>query len=181
MNMISTQLRQLTPEELLLVSGGTDTIVVTGSRYSDDDWFDRWNYYNDYYNSDNYYDEYGGGGGYDASTTDTDGDGTPDAEDEIVVTATPMTPEQRAAYDYHRDVATWTVNAIYYGLLARLGYAGYAGAAGAAGAVSSQALSDAREQMIDNAADLNYRRDGADGVYDGDFDAGYITGDKELP
>lgn len=116
----------------------------------------------------------------DAELVDTDEDGVPDTP-EIIATAEKMTEDQRNAYDYHRYVATLVVNGIYYGLLARLGYSGYAGTAGAAGAVGTQALSDAREQMIDSNAELNYKRDGADGSYDGDIDPGYITGDKSLP
>lgn len=51
--------RELTKEELLLVAGGSNTIVVTGRRDSGDYWD-----YNDYYDDDrNYEDDYSGGGG----------------------------------------------------------------------------------------------------------------------
>ena len=112
---------------------------------------------------------------------DDDNDDISNQDEEIVVTATPMTPEQSAAYNYHRDVATWTVNAIYYGLLAKTAASGWAGMAGAAAAVATQAISDAREDMIDKNAHLNYLRDGADGRYDGRIDPRYITGEKVLP
>lgn len=64
--------RALTPEELLLVAGGVDTIVVTGTRY--DDWWDNYYWYNNYYDNDNFVDYYGGGGGGDAGG-DTSSDG----------------------------------------------------------------------------------------------------------
>jgi hypothetical protein len=112
---------------------------------------------------------------------DDDRDGIRNMDEEIVVTATPMTPEQSTAYNYHRDVATWTVNAILYGLVAKAGASGFAGALGTAAAVTNLAITDARQDMIDNNAHLNYLRDGADGRYDGRIDPRYITGEKVLP
>lgn len=184
-------LRELTRDEISVVSGGAevpdpDEIVVVGSRnywvtsISGEDWAMMRLSSVDFTAVGNLAGPLEGGG-YDPTTADSDGDGIPDAEDEIVVTATPMTPEQRAAYDHHRQVATLTYDGLYLSVLGRIAYAGYAGWAGVGGALSAEAMARAREQAINNMADLNYRRDGADGSYDGHIDPGYITGDKPLP
>lgn len=57
----SNTLRVLTEEEIALVSGGSDTITVTGSRY-DYSYYDYWSYSNFFYDY-SYYDQGGGGGG----------------------------------------------------------------------------------------------------------------------
>lgn len=72
--------RELTAEELLLVAGGVDTIVVTGSSY--DPWWDSYYWYNNYYDNDNFVDYYGGGGGGDAGgDTTADGDALNEAQE----------------------------------------------------------------------------------------------------
>lgn len=66
--------RELTAEELMLVAGGSDTIVVYGGAGSDNN--DGWDYwdYNDSYDDYDTYDNYGdGGGGGDAPETGTEG------------------------------------------------------------------------------------------------------------
>ena len=124
-------MREIGIEECRRVSGGAE-IVVTGSRITTP-------VYEQFHDSGNFtYRSFGGfgssqGGDGGAPTLeavdggDDDGDGTLNRDEEIVVSVTPMTPEQSAAYNYHRDVATWTVNAIYYGLLAKTAASGWAG------------------------------------------------------
>ena len=101
--------------------------------------------------------------------------------DDIIVRGERMSPEQMAAYDHHRLVAERFIDGLLLYTIGRVGYAGHSGWAGAAGAVGTTLLAEWRDQMIENAATLNYRRDGADGVYDGNVDPGYITGDLQLP
>jgi hypothetical protein len=67
--------RELTLEELELVAGGENTIVVTGDR--GDGGYD----YGDYYDQGDYYGDGGGGGGGDTGYT------PPEPQQEIVVTA----------------------------------------------------------------------------------------------
>jgi hypothetical protein len=66
---MSNNLRKLTAEELKLVSGGSDTITVTGSRYDYWDNYDPWAYMNDSFGYEDFYYDNGGdsGGGYDGT------------------------------------------------------------------------------------------------------------------
>jgi hypothetical protein len=62
------KLRELTPAELMLVAGGGDTVVITGSR----DWYDYDPYaYFDYFFGYNDYSDYSDGGGGSTSSSDT--------------------------------------------------------------------------------------------------------------
>lgn len=76
-NKSSNGARELTKEELLLVSGGSGTIVVDGWRGDDNDW-DFWDN-NDFYDNGPDYDNGGGGGGGDTDT-DTTEEGLSDEE-----------------------------------------------------------------------------------------------------
>jgi hypothetical protein len=93
MNMMTTKLRELTAEELVLVSGGSDTIVVTGQR---DNWgsSDFWSSYDDYYNdyTSDYYG--GGGGGVESPIPEEEKE-----EPEIVVTGPPRMADEWSELD----------------------------------------------------------------------------------
>jgi hypothetical protein len=188
-------MRELTIDELDLVSGGYDPyddgeeIVVTGSRGGSGSGYSM--SWSQYQGMQSFYGSsfgsgggsfYGGGSAAPAPThhpdgTDNDGDGINETPP-IVVTATQA---QVDAAQYHYRVAWLT----FYGLLGSatgaLGWAGRAGSVGGAGAAGTTVLGGLAEQAINNMADLNYRRDAADGIIDGNFDPGYITGDRTLP
>ena len=70
---LNKKLRELTKDELALVAGGSETIVVTGERW---DW-DYWDFNDYYYDDPNYEDVYSGGGG-------GGGEEEPDPEPEVM-------------------------------------------------------------------------------------------------
>lgn len=162
----SNGFRPLSAIELGAVSGGlqeippetSPPIVVTGTR-PPDGWAsipgeDLWMYpelFNDGPGSG--FGDYGDGGG--------------DPNDVIVVTAEPMTDEEKAAYDHWEEQATLLVDGLIYGSIAATGFAGLAGKLGAAAAVGTLALAMERQNLINDLTKAWYGADAADGNADG--------------
>lgn len=172
--MMEKAMRKLNENEIELVSGGyEDEIIVNGQRVTSG---------MNSITSSGYTSTQVVVSGYSYTDGTTPIDLEQFTNQEIVVVGEKMTDEQKMAYDYHYSVATNTVNAGLLSILASMAYYGLSGWAGVGGTVGAFTLDELRQKLIDNAAATNYRRDGADGVYDGHIDPRYgPAGDLSLP
>jgi hypothetical protein len=147
-------MRVLSPEESMLVSGGIETITVSGQREVED-WWDFWSLLAEV-------DEYANGG--------SGSSGSEPVLEEVVVTAAPMTTQEQQAYDLAaaRAENNLTLLEVFgVGGLAWLG--NYSSVlAGLTGyTVGRNYSSEERAEQIERMTEAEYLMDGLDGSYDG--------------